>query len=355
MKIVVLGGGISTERHVALVTGTSVCKALRSLGHQAIFVDMYMGLEDYDGPLEAAFDAPDGFIGSVAIEKKAPDLEQVKASRKLQGPSHLGKNVLEICQLADCVFLGLHGADGEDGKIQATLDLLGVPYTGSASLPSAMAMDKAVAKRVMESAGIRTPAWRELWYTEEDIPRLVDELPVPCAVKVVNGGSSIGVALPDTREELEAALHDLARFHSRVVVEEKIIGREITQPIFNGQYLSAIEIVPPEGSSFDYVAKYQSGDEGAQEICPARITAEEQKQIGEAALRFHEALGLSVYSRSDFILDKEGRAWCLEVNTLPGMTPNSLIPKAAKAAGMTYAELCERIVLLSLAERKMGR
>ena len=103
------------------------------------------------------------------------------------------------------------------------------------------------------------------------------------------------------------------------------------------------------------MAKYQSGAEGAQELCPAAITPEEQKQIGEAALRFHEALGLSVYSRSDFILDKEGRAWCLEVNTLPGMTPNSLIPKAAKVAGMTYAELCERIVLLSLAERKMGR
>ena len=284
--------------------------------------------------------------------KEAPDLEAVKAARKMQGPSHLGKNVLEICQLADCVFLGLHGADGEDGKIQATLDLLGVPYTGSASLPSAMAMDKAVAKRIMESAGILTPPWRELWYAEEDIPWLVDELPIPCAVKVVNGGSSIGVALPETREELEKALRDLLRFHSRVVVEKKIYGREITQPILNGKYLSAIEIVPPEGSSFDYVAKYQSGDEGAQEICPARITPEEQKTIGEAALRFHEALGLSVYSRSDFILDDEGRAWCLEVNTLPGMTPNSLIPKAARVAGMTYGELCEQIVQLSLAERK---
>ena len=184
MKIVVLGGGISTERHVALVTGTSVCKALRSLGHKAIFVDMYMGLEDYEGSLDEAFDAPDGFIGKVAIEKTAPDLEAVKASRKMQGPSHLGKNVLEICQKADCVFLGLHGADGEDGKIQAALDLLGVPYTGSDPLASAMAMDKAVAKHAMEVAGIRTPAWQALRYTEADIPRLREELPVPCAVKV---------------------------------------------------------------------------------------------------------------------------------------------------------------------------
>ncbi len=354
MKIVVLGGGISTERHVSLVTGTSVCRALRSLGHKAIFVDLYMGLEDYEGELADAFDAPDGFIGQVAIEKAAPDLEAVKASRKMKGPSRIGKNVLEICRLADCVFLGLHGADGEDGKIQATLDLLGVPYTGSDTLSSAMAMDKAVTKRIMAGAGILTPPWRELSYTEADIPRLVEELPVPCALKVVNGGSSIGVALPDTREELEQGLRELARYHSRIIVEEKILGRELTQPILDDDYLSAIEIVPPEGSSFDYVAKYQSGDEGAQEICPAPITPEEQKLLGEAALKLHRALGLAVYSRTDFVLDGEGRAWCLEVNTLPGMTPNSLIPKAAAVAGMSYAELCRRIVELSLEARKHG-
>ena len=352
MKIVVLGGGISTERHVSLVTGTSVCRALRSLGHRAIFVDLYMGLENYDGALEAAFDAPDGFIGQVAIGKTAPDLEKVRAARRDRSPSRIGKNVLELCRLADCVFLGLHGADGEDGKIQATLDLLGVPYTGSGPLASAMAMDKAVAKRLMEGAGVLTPKWQELRYTEADIPRLVSGLPVPCAVKVVNGGSSIGVALPDTRAELEQALRELLRFHSRVIVEEKIRGREITQPILDGRYMCAIEIVPPAGSYFDYVAKYQSGAEGAQEICPARITEAEQKAVGEAALQVHRALGLSVYSRVDFILDSEGRPWCLEVNTLPGMTPNSLIPKAAAAEGMNFARLCEKIVLLSLEERK---
>ena len=348
MKIVVLGGGVSTERHVSLVTGTAVCKALRSLGHKAVFVDLYMGLEDYDGELADAFDAPDGFVGQVAIGKTAPDLKAVKAARKMQGPSRIGKNVLELCRLSDCVFLGLHGADGEDGKIQAALDLLGVPYTGSGPLASAMAMDKAVAKRIMESAGIRTPAWRELSYTEADIPRLLDELPVPCAMKVVNGGSSIGVALPDTREELEKALHELCAFRTRVIVEEKIRGREITQPIINDHYTPAIEIVPPEGSTFDYVAKYQSGDEGAREICPARISEKDRQTVCEAALKFHNALGLSVYSRTDFIIDSEGRAWCLEVNTLPGMTPNSLIPKAAKLEGLEYPQLCEEIIRLSL-------
>lgn len=352
VKIVVLGGGISTERHVALVTATSVCKALRSCGHKAIFVDMFLGLEGYDGPLEAAFDAPDGFCGDVRIEKTAPDLAAVKATRKDKSESRLGKNVLEICKLADCVFLGLHGADGEDGKIQAALELMGVPYTGSDYIGSAMAMDKALAKRMMESSGILTPAWQEMFIEKEDIPRLVETLPVPCAVKVVNGGSSIGVKLPDTREELAAALGELSAFHERVVVEEKIQGRELTVPVLGDKALCPIEIVPPEGMEFDYVAKYQSGDEGAKELCPAPISESERELLCSLALRVHKALRLSVYSRADFILDAQGRAWCLEVNTLPGMTPNSLIPKAAAVEGMSYPELCERIVELSLAERK---
>ena len=352
MKIVVLGGGVSTERHVSLVTATSVCKALRSLGHRAVFVDLFFGLEDYDGPLEALFDAPDGRCGEVAIGHEAPDLAAVRAARKDQSPSRIGKGVLELCRLADCVFLGLHGADGEDGKIQAALELLGVPYTGSGPLGSAMAMDKAVGKRIMESAGVRTPRWRELRYTAADIPRLTEELPVPCAVKVVNGGSSIGVVLPETRGELRRALEELAAFDRRVVVEEKIRGREITVPVLNDRALSPIEIVPPESGKFDYVSKYQSGDEAAQELCPAPITEAERREVSEAALKFHRALGLSVYSRADFILDDEGRAWCLEVNTLPGMTPASLIPKAAAVEGMSYAKLCETIVELSLKEKR---
>ena len=178
---------------------------------------------------------------------------------------------------------------------------------------------------------------------------------MPCAVKVVGGGSSIGVALPDTREELESALRDILQYGNRIIVEEKIQGRELTQPVLGDRYLSTIEIVPPEGMTFDYVAKYQSGALAAQEICPAPITEAEHKLIGEAALKLHGALGLSVYSRTDFILDKEGRAWCLEVNNLPGMTPASLIPKAAAIEGLSYAQLCEKIVELSLEERKKER
>lgn len=347
-----MGGGISTERHVSLVSSASVCRALRSLGHQAVFVDIYLGLEDVSGPLDALFDAPDGLCGNVSIETSVPDLNAVIASRRFKSPSRLGKNVLEICSLADCVFLGLHGADGEDGKIQAVLELIGVPYTGSPPLGSAMAMDKSVAKKIMREAGILTPKSFEITCRRgSDLDELCSSLPVPCVLKAVSGGSSIGVAFPETRGDLSCCLADVCRYDSRILVEERIIGREFTVPVLGDKYLNPIEIIPPDGSTFDYVAKYQSGAAGAREICPADITPEEKQLLGETALKFHRALGLSVYSRTDFILDSQGCAYCLEINTLPGMTPNSLIPKSAKLEGLDYPRLCEKIVELSLAER----
>ena len=351
MKIVVLGGGISTERHVAQVTATSVCKALRRRGHQAVYADLFLGMENYPKPLEQAFLEPDGLCGDVAIEKKEPDLDKVWESRKYQSTGHLGQGIAELCSLADCVFLGLHGKDGEDGKIQAMLELLGIPYTGSGPLASAISMDKAAAKRMLESFDVLTPPWREITYEQEDIPRLAEELPVPAAIKTVDGGSSIGVALPETREELISALSDIRRYGNRIVAEKKIRGREMTVPVLDGKALSPIEIVSPQGN-FNYVAKYQGGEEGAKEICPADITAEEDAVLRRSAETVYRALKLSVYCRVDYILDDSANAWFLEVNTLPGMTPNSLIPKAAKVEGIDYDELCERIVMLSLKETR---
>ena len=244
MKIVVLAGGLSTERLVALTSGTGVCRALRERGHKAILVDMFLGLENYEGRLEDIFDAPDGLCPDNRVESEAPDLEAVRRSRKDQSPSMLGKDVLTVCRMADIVFLALHGACGEDGRIQATLDLLGVPYTGSGYLGSGMAMDKALTKQVMERSGVRTAPWHNIYYTEADIPRLVEELEVPCAVKIVNGGSSIGVELPDTKEELEQALRHLLAYGNHVVVEKKIHGREIQIAVLGDKYLPAVEIIP---------------------------------------------------------------------------------------------------------------
>ena len=206
----------------------------------------------------------------------------------------------------------------------------------------------------MNSSGILTPPWEEITYDRNDIEALSESISLPCAVKIVGGGSSIGVALPDTKDELKTALSEILRYGNRVIVEKKISGRELTVPVLDGRALSPIEIIPPDGSSFDYVAKYQSGKDGAREICPADLSLKEKQLLGETAVRLHEALGLSVYSRTDFILDDSGKAWCLEINTLPGMTPNSLIPKAAAVEGISYPELCETIIRLSMKARNLN-
>ena len=346
MNIIVLAGGLSPERQVSLVSGQEICRALRGLGHRAVLVDMFLGLEKYDGEWKDIFDAPDGLCGQEEITAQAPDLAAVRASRRDQSPSLFGPGVLEVCRRADAVFLGLHGECGEDGRVQAAFDLMGIPYTGSGHLASGMAMNKAVTKQVMAHAGIRTAPWRELCYRAEDVLRLTEELPLPAAVKTINGGSSLGLALPETREELRAALEEMLRYGGHVIVEQKLQGRDLTVGVLGDRYLPAVEMISQNGSYFDYAAKYQAGQ--SLEVCPADITPEQQHTMGEAALRLHRALGLRTYSRTDFILDKEGRAWCLETNTLPGMTPGSLLPKEAAAIGISYPELCQKILDLSL-------
>lgn len=340
MKIVVLAGGLSSEREVSLATGTAVCRALRGNGHRAILVDVFLGLEEETADLEALFDAEDGLCPTAVIGTAAPDLDAVCRSRKGRGNGFIGPRVLEICALADIVFLGLHGQDGEDGRIQAAFDLLGIPYTGAGYLASGMAMDKAVSKRMMDAVGVRTPAWQLLRYGPEDVDRLSEKLDMPCVVKTTGGGSSLGVFLPQTREELRQALQAVLAYGETVLVEQRIYGRELAVAVLGERCLPAVEIVA--AGNFDYAAKYQSG--GARELCPADIPAAAAEEISAMVLRLHQALGLQVYSRSDVILDEEGRAWCLEVNSLPGLTPASLMPKAAAAAGLSYAALCEEIV-----------
>lgn len=351
MKIVVLAGGLSTERAVSLVTGTGVCRALRENGHQAVLVDMFLGLEEVPNNLVTLFDAPDGLCADVHVAVEAPDLEAVKRQRKDQSASRLGPHVLELCQLADMVFLGLHGLDGEDGRIQATLDLLGIPYTGSGHLASAVAMDKAVSKRIMDSAGIPNPKWQLLQYGPEDVDRLAEELPMPCVVKTIDGGSSLGVYLPKDREALKEALAEVLRYGSKVLVEERKYGREFTVAVLGDRWLPAAETVPA-GGEFDYAAKYQTG--GALETCPANLPAKKMAEAGELALRVHRALGLEVYSRTDMILDDDGQFWCLEANSLPGMTPTSFVPQEAEAVGIDYHQLCEEIVQQSYRLKRRG-
>ncbi|MCI9368144.1 MAG: D-alanine--D-alanine ligase [Oscillospiraceae bacterium] len=348
MKIVVLAGGLSDERNVSLSSGCKVCAALRERGHQAALIDMYLGT---DQPSEALFSAP---IPEelTKIGRQAPDLAAVRAARTDGGENRFGPGVLEACRLADVVFLGLHGTCGEDGRVQAALDLLGIPYTGAGYLGSAIAMDKDLTKRLAAPLGVATPKWELVRYTAEEIPALTARLEVPCVVKPVASGSSIGVSVVHGRDALSAALTQCLDYGRVCVVEQYIAGREIQVGILEDRALPSIEIVPKEGF-YDYENKYQPG--AAEEFCPAPIPEEWEARLGKAALTVFHALGLSVYSRADFIVTEDGTPWFLEINTLPGMTPTSLLPQEAAAVGIGYGELCERIINASLEARRAGK
>ena len=348
MKIVVLAGGLSDERNVSLSSGCKVCAALRERGHQAALIDMYLGSEQAP---EALFCAPIR-AELTKIARQAPDLAAVRASRSGGGDSLFGPGVLEACRMADVVFLGLHGACGEDGRVQAAFELMGIPYTGAGHLGSAIAMDKDLTKKLIAPLGVATPRWELVRYTQDDIPALAARLEVPCVVKPAASGSSIGVSIVHRREELSGALAGALAYGGVCVVEQYIAGREIQVGILEDKALPSIEIIPKAGF-YDYENKYQPG--AAEEITPAPIPAQWEQRLGEAALTVFRALGLSVYARADFIVTGDGVPWFLEINTLPGMTPTSLLPQEAAAAGIGYGELCERIIKASLAARAAGR
>lgn len=351
MKIVVLCGGLSTERKISFSSGTQICKALRQKGHQAVLVDLFLGLEGEreeirKNPAQLFEELPS--LKEVVFDGNAPDLEALKKGRKLQSPSLFGEGVLEICQAAELVFIALHGMNGEDGRVQAAFDLFGIPYTGSGYLGAAMAMDKTVTKHMIAGLGLKTPGWKEYHHVkEEDAGEIAAENAVPCVVKTPTGGSSLGMHIVKEQADLEDAVRDVLRYGSDILVEEFIEGREFTCGVLEGRALPSVEIVP-KTRFYDYQNKYQAG--ATEEICPGRCSAEVEKKMGEDALAAHKALRLKTYSRSDFIVTEEDEVYFLEVNTLPGMTPTSLVPQEAAQVGISFEDLCESIVKDALAK-----
>lgn len=347
MKIVVLAGGLSGERNVSLSSGTMVADALRQHGHRVALVDLFFGLEGYEGTLESCYDAPIPAEWK-KVARETPDLDAVRASRKDTSRSIFGPGVVELCQSADVVFLALHGDCGEDGRLQAALDMHGIPYTGSDYLSSAIAMDKDLTKKLVAAQGVVTPAWDTVEYTETDITGLVETTALPCVVKPIASGSSIGVSIAHTADELRDALELGLKYGGKCVIEQYIQGREIQIALLEGKALPSIEIIPKQGF-YDYENKYQPG--ATEEVCPSPIPVEWERAVAEAAQTVFRTVGLSVYARADFIVTPDGTPYFLEINTLPGMTPTSLVPQEAAAAGISYGELCERIVAASLKER----
>lgn len=335
MKVVVLAGGISTERDVSLTSGSMIYKALKKNGHKAVLLDVYLG---YEGDTEGIFDKGIDWSEKIgAIAEKNPDIEKVKALRPDGKENFFGPNVLKLCKEADIVFMALHGANGEDGKIQACFELMGIPYTGTDFVSSAISMDKGITKDIFKAWNINTPKGIRLKKGETESERV----PFPCIVKACCGGSSVGVCIATTEEEYSAARAEAFKYDNEVIIEQYIKGREFSVGVMKGKALPVIEIAPKTGF-YDYKNKYQAGS--TVETCPAELSQEKTKEMQAAAEKVFQALRLKNYARMDFMMDEGGEIFCLEANTLPGMTPTSLLPQEAAVVGMSFEELCEEIL-----------
>ncbi len=341
MNIVVLAGGISTERDVSLTSGRNVVNALKKKGHNAHLLDLFLG---YDPDPDTFFNRTKEYYAVAAIGLVDPSIEEIKAARDSSIKGLFGKNVLEICKSADIVFMALHGEDGENGKVQAAFDLLGIKYTGSGSLGSAIAMNKYISKQMMFANDIINAQYIVLRNGEcKPAP-----FGVPCVIKPSSGGSSVGVSIVMNEADYESAVKAAFKYENEVIVEQYIKGREFSVGVLGDTVLPPIEIKPKAGF-YDYANKYQPGM--TEEICPADLTDEENDKVKKSAMAVFKALDLEVYGRIDYILNEvDGEFYALEANSLPGMTGMSLLPQEAQAIGIDYPTLCDKIVQLSLAK-----
>ena len=343
MKIVVLAGGISTERDVSLSSGMMIYKALKERGHQAILLDVYLGYEWSSAEeIDSVFEMQRDWAEAIgAVKEENPDIEKIKAMRSDGDKNFFGPNVIALCQAADVVFMALHGENGENGKIQACFDLMGITYTGTDYVSSALSMDKGLSKELFVYHGVPTPAGTRLKKGEVQ----KEAVPFPCIVKACNGGSSVGVSIAFKEEEYDSALQEAFQYDDEVIIEQYIDGREFSVGVMEGRALPVIEIAPLQGF-YDYKNKYQPGS--TVETCPADLPDDKTKEMqGYAELAF-KALRLKNYARMDFMMNKDGELFCLEANTLPGMTPTSLLPQEAAAEGVSFGELCEKIIAAAL-------
>ena len=338
MKIVVLAGGTSTERDVSLVTGKMVYQALKQNGHQVVLLDVFMGYKGDDVKDIFAVEK-DWAQETGGISESDPDIEAIK--KKRGGKGFFGPNVIDICHQADIVFMGLHGANGEDGRVQAALDLEEIKYTGTGPMGAAIAMDKGFAKEIFAASGVPTP--QGIAMREGDV--LPENIIYPAVVKACNGGSSVGVYMVDNEAECKEALEKAYAYDSNVIVEQYIKGREFSVGVIEGKALPIIEIAPINGF-YDYKNKYQAGS--AVETCPAEISLELTERMQHYAEEAYRVLRIESYARMDFMMDEQGNMFCLEANTLPGMTPTSLLPQEARQIGYNYNQLCEWLLEVSL-------
>lgn len=331
MKIVVIAGGLSPERDVSLSSGSLIANTLIDSGYEVCLADLYTGAEVLKS----------GEKYSYTVPEDEPDLDKLKREVN-NGDALIGKNVLDLCRSADLVFIALHGDIGENGKLQAVFDSFGILYTGTGYTGSLLAMDKDLSKSIMVQHNILTPEWQII---DNDCRTSFD---LPCVIKPCGCGSSVGVSIVRNKEDYSSACEYARKYENKIMVEKMIDGREFTVGILDSQALPVIEIIPNEGF-YDYKNKYQPGF--VRKVCPAEIAPETADKMRDIALRVHKALQLGSYSRIDFILDNQNNIFCLEANTLPGMSPTSLFPLEAAAIGISYGELCDKIIKMALKGR----
>jgi D-alanine-D-alanine ligase len=337
VKIAVIFGGKSAEREVSIASGLQVFKTLKELGHEVLAVDTAKGVL---GPADEM-----RFL-STHVQPIPPASNALALIQS--GPTEL----LSSPGLADIdvFFLALHGGAGEDGTLQSYLDVTGIPYTGSSHMPSVYAMDKDIAKRIFCTANIPTPDWLMTPCTPIEVEK---RLGFPVVVKPNKQGSTIGLTVVTDVGKLDSAIDEAYQHDDEVMIEKFIPGRELTVGILEDRALTVGEIIPHSSQVFDYQSKYQEG--GATEIFTAKLSQVQTRTVQRLGLKAHRALKLQDYSRIDFRMDPQGGIWCLEANSLPGMTSNSLLPQSAAAAGISFPHLCERICQLAINRHRVKR
>jgi D-alanine-D-alanine ligase len=357
IRLGVLTGGASAERDISLATGAQIQRSLPADKYEVVLLDplafmvrnpslsadqraQAQELLRGGGRLDPAHELPKGLEKEIESASKA----LVPATRA----------IADSAEPLDVVLIALHGTWGEDGKIQGLLDTIGIPYTGSGVLASALAMDKVMAKTVLEAKGLDVPKGavvRSVKDADLDAARAVG---LPAFVKPVASGSSVGASIVRRAEDLAPAITDALRYDDRALVEEYLKGKELTVAVIGNDDLTPLPVIEivPKREFFDYHAKYDSGE--SEEICPARIPDDVAKRAQDLAIRAHRALDCRGMSRTDFVWAGD-RMVALEVNTIPGMTANSLLPRAAKAAGIPFGDLLTRLVDWALEDAQRRR
>lgn len=340
MNLCVLFGGTSAEREISLLSGYAMARAYESLGHKVTLLDPATG---------QIMEIKEYHIAPPHAEPPKPD----ELGALSQGSVFVDSLTSDVIRKCDVVVIGLHGVPGEDGTVQAVLELLGKKFTGSGSRCSALAIDKAYTKILMEAAGVPTPKWSFIPRSSPEMltgtmKQSIEKMKGGIVVKPNDQGSTVGLTISTEADfDFEAGIRLAWKYSSGALIEEFIEGRELTVTVLDGEPLPIVEIAP-EGGFYDYLHKYTKGM--TQYSAPADLDEEVTKKIQQSALMVYGCCDARGYARIDYRLKPDGSFYCLEINTLPGMTETSLVPKAAEAAGMSFEELCKRILDAAMKE-----